>query len=199
MGRRSDHTRDELRELIIEEGGRELARSGLGRFSARRIAKRVGYSVGTLYHVFGSYDELMLAINARTLLSWVAHQTERLAPAKGEDRVAELVRGYFEFAEANPKTWIAIFEYNMTDNGPAPLWYQGVVSTAIALVTTEIAAALPGLSPHEVASLSRSLVATVHGHCAFAIFRTFNMLGEAAPVEAALARVREAMAAARLS
>jgi hypothetical protein len=37
----------------------------------------------------------------------------------------------------------------------------------------------------------------VHGHCVFSLYRTFNLLGEAHPVEAALARVREALAAAQ--
>jgi AcrR family transcriptional regulator len=196
MGRRSDHTRDELRTLFVEEGGRQLAEAGLMRFSARDVAKRVGYSVGTLYNVFGSYDELMLAINARTLAAWMAHQTLRLEQVAGGDRVAALVRGYFEFAEANPKAWIAIFEYNLTGDAAAPAWYQAEVATAMSLVTSEIAVALPDLPPRRLAALTRSLIATVHGHVAFAIFRTFNMLGEAAPVDAALARVKEALAAA---
>jgi hypothetical protein len=38
----------------------------------------------------------------------------------------------------------------------------------------------------------------VHGHCVFHLYRTFDLLGETAPVEAALARVREAIDAARL-
>ncbi|HZZ87585.1 MAG TPA: hypothetical protein VFE13_04550, partial [Caulobacteraceae bacterium] len=78
----------------------------------------------------------------------------------------------------------------------APDWYQAEVATAMSLVSTEIAAALPRLPSRRIASLTRSLIATVHGHVAFAIFRTFNMLGETAPVDAALARVREALAAA---
>jgi hypothetical protein len=42
-------------------------------------------------------------------------------------------------------------------------------------------------------------VASVHGHCAFALYNTFRMLGETQPEEAALARVREALAAARVN
>jgi hypothetical protein len=61
----------------------------------------------------------------------------------------------------------------------------------------EIALVLPG-KPHDaVLALARSLVATVHGHCAFALYKTFAMLGETDPQGAALARVREAIAAAQ--
>jgi AcrR family transcriptional regulator len=196
MGRRSDHTRAELHKLLVDEGQRQLGEVGLSRFSARDVAKRVGYSIGTLYNVFGSYDGLILAINARTLGLWQA-DIETLLAAAGRDRVAALVRGYFAFAHANPKTWIAIYEHHMADGGPAPDWYQAVVAEVMAMVFAEVAAALPGADPARVEALARSLLAIVHGHCVFSLYRTFDMLGEVAPIDAALARVREALDAAK--
>jgi AcrR family transcriptional regulator len=196
MGRRSDHTRAELEALFVDEGRRQLAETGLARFSARDVAKRIGYSIGTLYNVFGSYDGLMLAINGRTLALWAAHLRARLA-ASGEDRIATLVREYFEFANQNAKSWIAIFEHRMADGGAAPQWYQALAADLMSVVAEEIAAVLPTGDPAEVVPLARSLVATVHGHCVFAFYMTFSMLGETAPVDAALARVREAIATAR--
>ncbi|MGZ3369750.1 MAG: TetR/AcrR family transcriptional regulator [Caulobacteraceae bacterium] len=198
MGRRSDHTRSELKQLFVEEGRRQLSEAGLAAFSARDVAKRVGYSIGTVYNVFGSYDGLILAMNARTLELWMAHLKGRLAQS-GEDRIACMVHAYFEFAAANPKTWIAIYEHHMADNGPAPDWYQQVVNELMAVVGGEIAAVLPGADPALTAALARSLVATVHGHCAFALYNTFRLLGETQPEAAALARVREALAAAAVS
>jgi len=196
MGRRSDHTRDELRSLMLEAGHRQLEEVGLARFSAREVAKQVGYSVGTLYNVFGSYDELMLALNERTLRDWTRHLNAHLELSSGGDRIATLVRGYFDFAQSNPNTWIAIYDYKTSDGRPAPEWYQAAVHDLMQVVAAEIAAALPGVARETVEALARSLVATVHGHCVFALYRTFNMLGETAPVEAALARVRESLAAA---
>jgi AcrR family transcriptional regulator len=195
MGRRSDHTRSELEALFVEEGRRQLAEVGLARFSARDVAKRVGYSIGTVSNVFGSYDGLVLAINARTIALWAAHLRDCLAAAS-DDRIAALVRGYFDFAVAQPRAWIALYEHHMADDGPAPDWYQALVAELMGIVATEIAAALPAASAETVVSLARSLVATVHGHCVFHLYRTFDLLGETAPVEAALARVREAIAAA---
>ena len=95
MGRRSDHTRGELEALLVSEGRRQLAQTGLARFSAREVAREVGYSIGTLYNVFGSYDGLMLAINARTLTLWAQDLRARLANA-GEDRIATLVDMFFD-------------------------------------------------------------------------------------------------------
>jgi len=199
MARRSDHTRAELEALLVAEGWRQLSETGLARFSARDVAKRIGYSVGTLYNVFGSYDGLVLAINAHTLTLWAARLRERLeaAGAPGDDRLAALVDGYFEFAHDNPKTWIAIYEHHMADGGPAPAWYAAIVAEVMSIVAGEIAHALPGAAPDAVMALARSLIATVHGHCVFSLYRTFDMLGEVAPAGAALARVREAIAAAK--
>ena len=56
MGRRSDHSRAELRAMILTEGHRQLSEIGYARFSAREVAKRIGYTVGTLYNVFGAHD-----------------------------------------------------------------------------------------------------------------------------------------------
>jgi AcrR family transcriptional regulator len=196
MGRRSDHTRPELEALFVDEGRRQLGEVGLAGFSARDVAKRVGYSIGTVYNVFGSYDGLMLSINGRTLELWTAFLRERLAHA-GEDRIAVLVRAYFEFASQNPKSWMAIYEHHTADGAPAPEWYRARAAELMGVVASEIAAVLPDRGAESAAALARSLVATVHGHCVFALHKTFALLGETAPIEAALARVREALAAAR--
>jgi hypothetical protein len=85
----------------------------------------------------------------------------------------------------------------MADGGAAPDWYQAVAAELIGIAVAEIAAELPDATLEAVLPLARSLVATVHGHCVFALYRTFSMLGETAPIDAALARVREAIDAAR--
>lgn len=66
MGRRSDHTRQELEHLFVVEGHKHMAEVGFARFSAREVAKRIGYSVGTLYNVFGTLDRLLITINTRS-------------------------------------------------------------------------------------------------------------------------------------
>jgi AcrR family transcriptional regulator len=195
MGRRSDHTRAELEMMLIDEGHRQLEAVGLAKFSARDVAKQVGYSIGSLYNVFGSYDGLMMAINGRTLKLWAAHLRGRLAE-ESDDRIACLVHGYFEFAAAHPKTWIAIFEHHMDEGIEIPAWYKTVAFELMSIVVDEIVAAISDLDPVRAPPLARSLVATVHGHCAFAFYKTFEVLGEEAPVEAALRRVRESIHAA---
>lgn len=194
MGRRSDHTRAELRELLISLGHDLLAETGLARFSGREVAKQAGYSVGTIYHVFGSLDHLIVAINSRSFEIWAAELRERLA-AGGPDRIATLVAGYFAFAQENPHLWSAIYEHHLPDGFALPDADHSKRETLTAIVEQEIRAALPPASDADIFRLSRSLVALVHGHCSFTVTGSFALMGVDDPLGCALARVREVLAA----
>jgi AcrR family transcriptional regulator len=196
MGRRSDHTRAELEALILAAGHVLLAEKGYAGFSAREVAKRVGYSVGTIYNVFDTHDDLMLAINTRTFVEWAASIAARLETA-GEDRIAVLVDSYFDFATANRNLWMAIYDHRLPEGAPFPERYATDRRTLTVIVEREIARVLPPGRTDHAAPLTRSLLATVHGHCVFMLNGTFALLQEDHPREAALARVREALAAAQ--
>jgi AcrR family transcriptional regulator len=196
MARRSDHSRPELEALIVNAGHSHMAEVGFARFSAREVAKRVGYSIGTLYNVFGSLDALILAINARTVAIWAAELNAALAAAEG-NRIDALVRGYFAFAQNHRNIWAAIYDHRLPADMPIPDWYVDSVATLTGTMRREVRSALPAMSDDDVAALSRSLLASVHGHCVFAMNGTFDQLGETAPRDAALARVHEAIAGAR--
>ena len=195
MARRSDHTRPQLEELIVDESHRLMAEVGYAGFSAREIAKRIGYSVGTLYNVFGTLDHLLFAVNSRTFALWTDALLERLAEA-GDDRIGTLVLGYFEFARANPNLWMAIYDHRPSRAAPLPPAYVEQRAALTGLVEAEIARLLPQETAGQAGLLARSLVATVHGHCVFALNGTFDLLGVADPEAAALARVRDTLAVA---
>ena len=198
MGRRSDHSRAELEQLILREGHRQMAEHGFARFSAREVAKRIGYSIGTLYNVFGSYDRLVLAINTETFRQWTKHLQERLAVA-GADRIAALVAGYFDFARENRNLWTAIYDHRLPAGMPIPEEFLPDRSKLTSIVIEEVASALPETKREQAPRLARSLIATVHGHCTFALDGTFELMGIADPEELALARVKDSHAAAAVA
>jgi AcrR family transcriptional regulator len=195
MGRRSDHSRAELEGLILEEGHRLMAEVGFARFSAREVAKRIGYAVGTLYNVFGSYDLLLAAINTRTFELWAAHLEERLA-SPSTDRIAALVQGYFSFAADNFNLWTAIYDHRLPADMAMPDTLAIRRGGLTDVVVREVAAILPHETRDQAPRLARSLIATVHGHCTFALNGSFLLLGETEPLELAIARVRESLSAA---
>lgn len=192
MGRRSDHNRDELRELILAEGHRHITEAGYARFSAREVAKRIGYSIGTLYNVFGSYDRLMLAINGRTLDLWLAFLEERLAAVE-QGRLDSAIDAYFEFAKGQRQAWTALYDFRLPEGVPAPDDYRAKVEAITAVIVREVAAVLPPAHRDHAAPLALSLLACVHGHCFFALNGTFRMLGEDDPLGAAKQRVADAV------
>jgi AcrR family transcriptional regulator len=196
MGRRSDHSRAELERMIILEGHRQLAEVGFARFSAREVAKRIGYSIGTVYNVFGTHDRLILAINTRTFRLWAEHLRTRLEASEG-DRIRTLVEGYFSFARENPNLWMAIYDHRLPPDVTMPPEYDDQRRELTEIVATEVAAALPEARRDRAPRLARSLIATVHGHCTFALNGSFALMGETEPMELALERVRESLAPAR--
>ena len=195
MGRRSDHSRSELAAMILTEGHRQLAEVGYARFSARELAKRIGYSVGTLYNVFGSLDMLMLAINGVTLDGWRAYLLLRLEAAPTEERLKSAISAYFEYAVLNRHAWTALYDFRLPEGCAAPESYTAKVQAIFDVVVAEIAAVLRLECRDSAPALARSLLASVHGHCFFTINNTFTLLGEADPLGAAHARVAEAIAA----
>jgi len=195
MARRSDHNRDELEALLVAEGHRHIGEVGYARFSARAVAKAAGYSVGTIYNVFGSVDGLILAINARTVEHWIAALDAAMQRA-GDDRIADLVRAYFDFARDHANAWAALYDHRLPPGVAVPDWYVAVVARLTGIMRAEVQRELPRHDAAAIAALSRSLLACVHGHCVFAMDGTFAQLDEAAPVDAALARVREGLAVA---
>lgn len=198
MGRRSDHSRAELREIMVSEGHRQMSDVGFAHFSAREVAKRVGYSIGTIYNVFGNYDSLILAINGRTLEMWLDYLQARLRVlGPGDDRLGGAIDAYFEFAVLHRHIWHALYDFRLPEDVEPPEEYQQRVGAIMAVVQQEVAAALPAPRQGEAAALTRSLLATVHGHCFFTLNGTFRMLGESDPLAAARARVAEAVAGVR--
>jgi AcrR family transcriptional regulator len=197
MGRRSDHTREDLRALLIAEGHKLLAEQGLAKFSGREVAKRAGYTVGTIYNVFGSLDRLIGAINSHTFALWAAFLRQRLELG-GEDRIRSLVEGYFDFALTHSNLWSAIYDHRLAEGERLDEVDYDQRAALTAIVENEVRAVLPDPDMPEAARFARSLIATVHGHCSYVVSGTFAELEEPDPVGSALARVRECLGAQRL-
>ena len=67
MARRSDHNRDELRNMALEAAYEIVVSEGARNLTTRKVAARIGYSVGTLYLIFKNLDDLKLALNIQSI------------------------------------------------------------------------------------------------------------------------------------
>lgn len=192
MGRRSDHTRQELEHLFVVEGHKHMAEAGFARFSAREVAKRIGYSIGTLYNVFGTLDQLLIAINTRTFQLWADHVREQLQAAP-EDRIGCLVEAYFSFARANANSWNAIYDHHLPPDVTLSDEQNALRGGLTQIIVDEVAAVLPSSARPGAPRLARSLIAVVHGHCVFELNGSFALMGLDRPASLALDRVWEAL------
>lgn len=170
-----------------------MAEGGYARFSAREVAKRIGYSVGTVMHVFGNVDRLVMEINARTFRLWSEWLEERLNGAEGRERILVLVHGYFDFAQSHRNLWSAIYEHRLPEGMEMPDALAAERMRLTGVIAREVAKVLPAAETGKAAELASSLIATVHGHCAFMLGGTFALLGVERPADLAAARVMETL------
>jgi AcrR family transcriptional regulator len=192
MARRSDHSRSELEALILEQAHIHMGEVGFARFSAREVAKRIGYSVGTLYNVYGTLDRLLAAVNTRTFALWADALEVELGQG-GPDRIATLVDGYFRFARTQHRLWHAIYEHHLAPGTGIDEDQAVTRGRLTSIVAREVASAIAAERSTEVDAITRSLIAVVHGHCAFELSGSYALMGSDQAQSDALARVRETL------
>jgi AcrR family transcriptional regulator len=81
--------------------------------SARRLAKELGVSVGSLYNAFGDLDAVVRTVIASSavMLSEVLRAAVEGSARDRRSRVVALGEAYFDFAVAEPERWWLLFEY----------------------------------------------------------------------------------------
>ncbi|MEZ0261621.1 MAG: TetR/AcrR family transcriptional regulator [Alphaproteobacteria bacterium] len=164
MARRSEHTREELTGMAIDAGCEMIAEKGFQQFSARGVAAKIGYTVGTLYHLFGTLDQFILHINARTLDSMYDEVAKGVAkkPAAGQ-LIHHLAHGYLAFAKKNYNLWSALFEHRLEDGSTeVPDWYAPKMTRLFGLIEESVLPQVKG-DRKKAARLARLLWASVHG------------------------------------
>ena len=91
---------------------------------------------------------------------------------------------------------MAIYDHRLPDGGQLPEEDGNTRAKLPQLVMAEVCTALDRPLDEDLQRLTRSLIATVHGHCVLALGSGFALLGEADPVARALDRVRDSLDAA---
>jgi AcrR family transcriptional regulator len=178
MARRSDHSREELREMAITAAEQIVVGQGSEGLSARKVATAIGYTVGTLYLVFENLDDLILNINARTLDRLHARMKASQAQCgDAGDCLLQLGQVYIRFADEDPHRWAMVFEHRLTDDQAAPAWYQEKITRMFALVEEGLEPLAGGHTRDEITQASRALWGGVHGICILALAGNLGIAG----------------------
>ena len=177
MARRSEHTREQLRDLMLEAAEQLIVDKSLAGLSARAIARQIGYTPGTIYLVFANLDDLILQVNARTLDRLrLPMQAAVAATDDPEQQLLGAARAYADFARGHPNLWRACFEHRLPEGVAGP----DFIDTRIAQLVELIMAPLARVSGAEGAALdaaAQSLWSGVHGVCILTLTGKLHMVG----------------------
>ena len=126
MARRSEHSREELENLLLQQACLIVGAHGFEGLTARKLADAIGYTPGTIYNVFHSMDELYLRINGETLdtLYGILSAPECSDPARSPvENMKFMAAQYKIFCNNYRPYWLMLFEHRLSGGKDVPLWF----------------------------------------------------------------------------
>ncbi len=181
MGRRSDHTSEELKELIINASIKLITEIGPSAFGTRAIAKEIGYSFGTIYHLFGDLENLRYHVKDRILENF--YYILATGMEEVEDKSSFMVDTYIDFAEQQRFLWAFVFALPNDSKENLPDWYIETVEKMFSLLVKSFESVTHNKAAAEKAA--RSLWSGIHGICVLAMTHKLEMVTDETPREIA--------------
>lgn len=177
MARRSEHSQEELKEMVLKAAETIIIEEGFAELKVRKIAMDIGYTVGSIYMVFGNMADLMMHINGRTLDMMTEKLKQVINPDDAELSIMQLAKTYVSFAAENCNLWSMVFEHHLTENEDIPDWYQEKIDTIFSLVESQFQC-LPVKHSDEQGKLAaRVLWSGVHGICILTLSGKIDLIG----------------------
>jgi AcrR family transcriptional regulator len=161
VARRSDHTREELHQMMLDAARHVAATDGPEAITARRIAGDIGYSPGTIYQLFDNLDALIVALKSLVLSEILERLYAITMTGKVEQDVLALVDAYLAYERDEPALWRSLFDLSLPGGSPFPENFAQQIAGGLARV--ERALTPLGLSEADRITAARTLWAGLHG------------------------------------
>jgi AcrR family transcriptional regulator len=162
--------RSNLRNALIDAADRAIAHEGLAGLRARSLAFEVGCAVGAIYNVVSDIDDLIIAVNERSLLllereltTASAAESKFTGKALAIDRLTRMALAYLNFAIDNGMRWRAMFDHKLVEGHTIPERYRAGQRRLFGYVEEPLRELVPQATPLRRAMLARSLFSAVHG------------------------------------
>lgn len=170
MGRRNDHTREELRDLALRTAANIVESAGPGALTMREVARRIGYTVGALYHSFANLDDLIVQMNERTVieLRQALENVNRQSNDAGQ-RLRLLAAAYLGFALLHTHRWRLVFEHRLPVGQAAPKSYRSHTAALFEMVQQNLPTSSCGRQRVDAPVVAAALWSSVHGICMLAV------------------------------
>jgi AcrR family transcriptional regulator len=162
---RKEREKEDLRRKIITAATELFREENYAAVSMRKIAKRVEYSVGTLYLYYKDKDELFLAVQsaafeqAFTFINALPDQDDPL------ERLRELGERYVRFGMENPDLYRLMFmmEHPMAAMEEGDAWHSGIALHNLLTSLVKECVAAGRIVAEDPDRLSFALWSLVHG------------------------------------
>jgi AcrR family transcriptional regulator len=175
MARRGHHTLEQIKDMVLVAAEDLVVAGGLPQLRVRNIAMKIGYTVGSIYMVFESMNDLILHIKGRTLDA-LARQMEQIQDPNAGQHLEELAGTYIRFASQNLNRWSMVFEHRLPEDIEIPAWYQEKVDNVYGKFEAQFARLVPELSHAQRRQTTLAFLGGIHGIC---VFTLTTQLGEA--------------------
>jgi len=183
MRRRAAEKRERIfaRALAV---AREVGRlQGLGGLTVRRIARRTGCSVGTIYNVFGNLDTLILHLNARTLDEIHAALSAVELADDPETAIRQLTETYHRYSTTNARLWSILFEHIWPEGYVLPDWYAAKISDLLNVLADTLKPLVPDATDAERRQAAALLWSGLHGINSLAVSGKIGLISSESVVE----------------
>ncbi len=159
----SERRRQKIFESAITVGNEIAKTDGLAGLTARRIAKNIGCSVGTLYNVFDSLDTLIIHLNGTTFDALYEELKKIEASKDAGTAVRRVVDAYLYFVRENSNNWSVIFDHVWPQNYPLPQWYINKIKRLLTPLADALAPLFPPGQEDKIGQAAILLWSGLHG------------------------------------
>jgi AcrR family transcriptional regulator len=142
-----------------------VEKHGLAGLTARRVAKRMGYSTGTIYNVFDSFTDLIVQMNGHTLDALYNFITADEMPDGTEAVLKALAARYIRFTTEKANLWSVVFATELPRGDKLPGWYHSKMQRLLHLLEEAIKPLFAAHEQREKDLSVRVLWSALHGIC----------------------------------
>ncbi len=176
MARRSEHSQEEIKEMVLKAAETIVVEEGFDKLKVRKIALEIGYTVGSIYMVFDNMADLIMHIKGRTLDDITEQLNAVVMADSAEQTISRLANVYLTFAYQNFNRWRMIFDHQLAVNEAVPSWYQQKVDKIFALIERHFEQLSKNHNKQQSAQAAYALWSGVHGVCTLSLTGKLDLL-----------------------
>jgi|GEM_PF-280133 len=159
--------REKKRQALIDAAEKMIKQGGLKCVKARQLAAHVGIALGQIYNLVGDLDEIILAVNSRTIHSLEKKLEQRLKAlplVSPSEKLTAIAIAYHHFARDNYHLWHALFDHQpLPEQKTWPNWVAQEHLRPFQLLEPLLASFCPIMTAQQLSIFTQTLFSAVHG------------------------------------